>query len=109
MTPAARRLPDEAVVRRARDPFAEAFRIEPSRPEPAAGDRPLRPERSTEGAPRGPRRSPVPPPPNRDPGDARRIRADLASRAGLRRALILQEILGPPKALRPPNQGLPGA
>jgi hypothetical protein len=55
-------------------------------------------------APR-PRAAPAPPRP-----DVRReLVADLASPSGLRRAFLLQEILGPPKALRDDDDPAPWA
>ena len=113
--------------RRRRDPFAGTFvdevtrrepaRREPVRPEPARPEpgRPeptrvgrlpdheglLAPERSSEGSPRRAPLTATLGPATTETADRRRILADLASRDGIRRALLLQEILGPPRALRP--------
>lgn len=42
------------------------------------------------------------------PGRRHPLAAALASRAGLRQAMLLTEILGPPKALRDPGRDLSG-
>ncbi|MDP9374018.1 MAG: hypothetical protein M3Q65_16490 [Chloroflexota bacterium] len=57
----------------------------------------------------GPADGPAPPQPavpplRREPrGSGLNVRRELSSRAALRRALLLAEVLGPPAAMRPPG------
>ena len=78
---------------------------------PAEATRPERTGRdaaSVDGAPAQPQpRTDEPSPPT--PDGRRQLRAVLASRGGLRQAVLLQEILGPPKALRTDGDDAPGA
>ena len=79
----------------------DTARREEARPAPPGedGGRP-------EGAaprPRRPRQEPA----QRQPGQRQELIAALSSRSALRRAFLLQEVLGPPKALRGPDAGLP--
>ena len=85
-------------------PRPRAFSLETEqevRPRPAPP--PIPPE-ETQRAPRP--RPPVAAPPVRTGGEVRRsdVRAALASAANIRTALVLQEILGPPKSLRRPDE-----
>ncbi len=67
----------------------------------------VRPNRSLPASPRQeeatPVRSPAPEPESKQETTRQDLVAALSSRAGLRQALLLQEILGPPMSLR--NQG----
>ena len=65
-------------------------------------ERPRPEERPTEETARRPQPPPPPPAPPRD-DERRRLVAALSSRAGLRQAVLLQEILGSPRALRRPR------
>ena len=69
-------------------------------PRPAAGPRDRRGVEDERAAPRRPPPAPAPPPSG---PDRRGLAAALASRAEVRRAFLLMEILGPPAALRGPD------
>ncbi len=75
----------------------EAYRVEPLR-------RPTPPPEPTPTDEQRPARRPATPavPPPRRSREVRRaeVLAALSTRAGVRQALVLQEILGPPKAMR---------
>lgn len=62
-------------------------------------------EEGARARPRGREAAPATRPPSRTPP----IRAALSSRSGLRQAILMQEILGPPKALGDSNSQPPGS
>ena len=104
-------IPDDvrrAVLAQAGDRAASRISVEAPPAEATRPERTRRDAAPVEGEPAEPRPRPDEPSPPA-PDGRRRIRAALASRGGLRQAVLLQEILGRPKALRTHGDDAPGA
>ena len=104
-------IPDDvrrAVLAEAGDRAASRVSVEAPSAETTRPERTRRDAAPVDGATAEPQpRTDKPRPPT--PDGRRQLRAALASRGGLRQAVLLQEILGRPRALRTHGDDAPGA